>query len=455
MYGNGSSGAAEALTAAEAFNGSAKARIAHHNDCFLAAADDWGTYVSTPYETDKAYLEQDTKYLINGGETCNDNPTYTNCTNAQAELSRFHFTYLNVDYHPDVLSRWTTQGCYNTIKQKLGYRIELIDGTFTTTASTSFKYDINVTLRNVGYAAPVDQRRKVELVLKNNATSEEYKVVLSGIDTRTWLPGSNYTINTSVGIGVIPNGEYNLYLAIRDTGVNITNNAKYAIQFANTGTWNADGGYNLIKAVTVNSSINPGTGFYSGPQWFGTPVTLANYLAAFSGKHSDGKNTIYWKALNQNAISQFELERSANGQQFQKIATVGLNETIDQYNFIDDNLGTAPDYYYRLKVIKTTGNIDYSKVIKISKQKRPIELTAIYPQPIRSTINVELQSDKTTSATITIRDLNGIVSVLKQVNLQTGTNIINNIDVSKLAAGTYLFSLETSDVVKHVKIVKL
>ncbi len=32
------------LAANEAFNGTDKARIGFHNDCFLASADDYGTY---------------------------------------------------------------------------------------------------------------------------------------------------------------------------------------------------------------------------------------------------------------------------------------------------------------------------------------------------------------------------------------------------------------------------
>ena len=50
-----------ALTSTEAFTGTAKSRIGHHNDCFLASADDFGTYSSPA--TDKAYLGVENLYV--------------------------------------------------------------------------------------------------------------------------------------------------------------------------------------------------------------------------------------------------------------------------------------------------------------------------------------------------------------------------------------------------------
>ena len=40
-----------ALTPAQAYNGSAQARVGHHNDCFLASPDDFGTYENTAVDT--------------------------------------------------------------------------------------------------------------------------------------------------------------------------------------------------------------------------------------------------------------------------------------------------------------------------------------------------------------------------------------------------------------------
>ena len=48
-----------------------KARLGHHNDCFLASDTDYGTYRNKTAEY--AYLQLDNQYVPMGGETCNLN----------------------------------------------------------------------------------------------------------------------------------------------------------------------------------------------------------------------------------------------------------------------------------------------------------------------------------------------------------------------------------------------
>jgi Domain of unknown function (DUF4832)/Domain of unknown function (DUF4874) len=267
MYGNGSSGTSAALQLPNAYTDAAIARVAHHNDCFLASSSDYGTYINIT--NDKNYLEQDTKYLINGGEVCNDNPTYTNCINAQAELKRLHFTFLNNDYNTTVLNRWNTEGCLQNAKNNLGYRLELIDGTYTDNAKPGYTYNINFNVRNVGYAPPYE-RKQIRLILKNNATNVQTVLILSNLDSRYWLPDSTYNINISAGIGKLPQGTYSLYFAIKDGAVSIANNPLQSIQFANTGVWDATLGYNLLKNnISISSANVFGTLPYTGNLWFG------------------------------------------------------------------------------------------------------------------------------------------------------------------------------------------
>ncbi|HZC26632.1 MAG TPA: DUF4874 domain-containing protein, partial [Actinopolymorphaceae bacterium] len=88
-----------ALTDDEAFSGSVAARIGHHNDCFLASPDDFGTFLSDPITLDQEYLAQDSKFVPVGGETCTVNPPRSEWPSAEAEMTRYHYSYLNTDYN--------------------------------------------------------------------------------------------------------------------------------------------------------------------------------------------------------------------------------------------------------------------------------------------------------------------------------------------------------------------
>jgi len=453
MYGTGASGTASALTAAQAYNGSSQSRIGHHNDCFLASSSDYGTYIDVV--EDKNYLEQDTKYTFNGGEVCNNDITYTNCTNAQAELARFHYSYLNNDYNATVLNQWVTDGCFTTIKQKLGYRLELLDGTYTNTGSQSYSYSVNINLRNVGYAPPYEQKN-VQLILKNNSTSTEYAVSLNTIDNRFWLPGSVYNINTTVGIGNIPNGTYNLYLALKDTGSTIASNPNYAIQFANTGTWEATKGYNLLKTITVTSGTNPGTATYAGSLWFGTPIAVPIHLRDFNFRSVDRGTEIYWTMNENNEYSKYEVERSENGIDFNTIGERKSlsNSGINKYDFLDAAVLNANIIYYRIKIISKNGTFEYSPVLRVRKTGNALSVLTVYPTPTTGVMNIELNNTVKGIVTIEVVDVNGII--LKKASYMTsiGYNVINSVSIADLPSGVYVLKIGNGTAAAYHKIVK-
>ncbi|MGN1247698.1 MAG: DUF4874 domain-containing protein, partial [Paludibacteraceae bacterium] len=109
------------LTEAEAYQNTPKARLCGHNDCFVASANDVGTYSSPE---DKAFWAEDTKYTFMGGETCGE-CYYSTGENAIAQMERFHWTYLNRSYHSGVLNSWITSGHMDEVKRRLGYRLVL------------------------------------------------------------------------------------------------------------------------------------------------------------------------------------------------------------------------------------------------------------------------------------------------------------------------------------------
>ncbi|KAE9547359.1 hypothetical protein FO519_009428, partial [Halicephalobus sp. NKZ332] len=143
-------GTTKAITQSQAYNGSNRARLAHHNDCFLASATDEGTYTNTSVEY--PYLHNETKYLAMGGETCALNPPRTDCSKALSELKYFHWSYLNTDYNSDVLKGFISGGCMDQIKKSLGYRFELVNGTFTQSANIGGSFPLALTIRNSAYS---------------------------------------------------------------------------------------------------------------------------------------------------------------------------------------------------------------------------------------------------------------------------------------------------------------
>ncbi len=258
------------MTAAEAHTGTKRSRIAFHNDCFLAAADDLGTHWD--YGSDataasdqtailKPYAAAEGMFTAIGGETCSDAYSPQNdCSGiALSEMASLHYSFLNSDYNNAVNNDWETGSCMDEIKQKLGYRFVMLDGTYPATASSGGSLSFTLNLENVGFAAPYNERA-LELVLRHITTAVEYKISLSGsnTDTRFWYTG-NVTLDATASLpSTLPDGDYQVLLHILDPSNNnaVANRPEYSIQLANTNTWEASTGFNdLNHIISISGTV--------------------------------------------------------------------------------------------------------------------------------------------------------------------------------------------------------
>jgi hypothetical protein len=238
---------ATALSTTGAFTNTAKARVGQHNDCFLASADDYGTYANVA--ADKAYLAQDNLYVPQGGKTCAVS-SYSGWTNANKDMTTLHYSYLNKDYNTSVLQSWGSN--INIAKRKLGYRFALTQGDYSSAVPSGGALNINFSVRNDGYAAPYNART-VELVLRNTSTGALYKFKLSA-DPRRWTPGATTAVSQSVTLTGVPAGSYALLLNLADPSPALAGRPEYAIRLANTGLWEAGTGFNALnQTVTVTN----------------------------------------------------------------------------------------------------------------------------------------------------------------------------------------------------------
>ena len=246
------------LTAAEAWQNTPKARLAHHNDAFLERWGDMGTYEDTA--TQKPYIAQETLYVPLGGESCilDDSiaDAHASFAKTTAEMSRLHWTFIQSGYSEVVTNKWRQNGTFDELNKKMGYRYQLINGTYGETVSQGGSLSVNMRIKNVGYA-PLYNERPAYIVLKNG--SNVYPLKLAS-DPRTWLPnGVVTTINEFITVPAnVPMGTYQLYLWLPDAYASLADNPAYAVRFANVNLWDASTGMNKLNAtvtVTVGQGI--------------------------------------------------------------------------------------------------------------------------------------------------------------------------------------------------------
>lgn len=227
------------LTPELAHDGSPLSRIGHVNDCFLASDDDFGTYQLLG---EKDYAIADSAFVSVGGETCAVNPPRSECPSALDELALLHFTHLNADYHPDVLSAWEQDGCYATIACRLGYRLALVDLRWAATVSPGATLPVAFELFNDGFAAPVNPREAV-LVFDGPTRVE----VATGLDVRSVLAGESISICVDAPLPAdLPLGSYRIGLRLADADPTLADDPRQAIRLVE-GEWSE--GINWLDAT--------------------------------------------------------------------------------------------------------------------------------------------------------------------------------------------------------------
>jgi hypothetical protein len=187
----------------------------------------------------KNYVINDSKYSPVGGETCNDNEAFTNCTNAIKELKTLHWSYINEFYHPDVIQRWKDEGCYEEISENIGYRLVAKDLSL---EQSSKNLKIALSINNKGYAAPYTLS-DVKLILKDINTTNEYLFELNNTDVRTFYSQETNLIQSSISLNEVNKGEYCLYIKLSKNYANI--------KLSNLNMWNDEVAANLLKCEIV------------------------------------------------------------------------------------------------------------------------------------------------------------------------------------------------------------
>ncbi|MCR5017672.1 MAG: DUF4832 domain-containing protein [Bacteroidales bacterium] len=242
MYGWG---LADTITRAEAHLPTTKARLAGHNDCFLANSSDQGTFNGP---MDKQYWRAETNYTIMGGETCALS-NFCQCDNAVNEVKLQHFSYIHIGYEPSVISYWKRNGCYDDMRRNLGYRFALTEGYFSKNPVAGEDYRFVIKVKNDGYASAMNPR-DAEFVL-TDASGKVLAVYPLDSDPRFWMPGETQVLDYTISIPSGATGTLGLYLNLPDPCENLRNNPLFSIAMANPEVWDEKTGYNLLRELQL------------------------------------------------------------------------------------------------------------------------------------------------------------------------------------------------------------
>lgn len=236
---------ADSLTLETAYNGSDISRLCGHNDCFGATSSDMGTFSG---KNTRDFWKHETKYVMMGGETCQVS-NFCKCNQSLQDMMDYHWTYLNAGYNTDVINRWKTDGCFDEIERRLGYRLSLTELSHTQSPVAGADFKIILNIRNTGFAAPANPRAVELILMDENGNKTVYE--LSDIDPRYWFAGETVTIERTIKLPADASGECSLYLNLPDPKLTLHDNPLFSIRLANDDVWEEATGYNKVTEFTL------------------------------------------------------------------------------------------------------------------------------------------------------------------------------------------------------------
>ncbi|MFP5041802.1 autotransporter-associated beta strand repeat-containing protein [Parasediminibacterium sp. JCM 36343] len=177
---------------------------------------------------------------------------------------------------------------------------------------------------------------------------------------------------------------------------------------------------------------------------FGTNSgTLPVNFTSITATENGGGVAVKWKVAQENNIASYNVERSVDGVSFAAITTVKATGSVS-YTIQDNLVPAASALYYRIKAIEQSGGKSvYSQVAKLTLDNSQLTTKlSIYPNPVKSQLNLSLSHASNGSYTVRVVTVAGI-EVLRQAVQTSGTAI--SINASKLASGVYMAELTNAN----------
>jgi hypothetical protein len=185
-----------------------------------------------------------------------------------------------------------------------------------------------------------------------------------------------------------------------------------------------------FSSWTVSNHANP------------LPVELSRFTAERQGAAA----RLRWATASERNNAQFEVESSADGQYFRRIATVPSRSTSGQgaaYEASDLNLNLygVATVFYRLRQVDRDSTVSFSPVRPVTAGGGVALRLQAYPNPFREGITVALEASAAGTASMVLRDALGRAVWQQTVMLSRGGNSYMLVGPAALPPGVYSLTL--------------
>ena len=265
-------------------------------------------------------------------------------------------------------------------------------------------------------------------------------VLQDGGRNHIWVVGPTHTAATPAVrlFGKTPSGS-------EPTGITFTPDYKFMfLSFQHPSTGNAT---SQLDAAGISVVFNTHTTVViARTENLGPTATLPLNFTEFKLAEDNNTPRLSWSVSNVVNHARFEIERSLDGRNFEKIyeeKKILTNGSSHSFVYNDRQVpATGTLVYYRIKEVGINGDFHYSEIRSIKLNPKDYEIV-VYPNPANEILNIDYTSTQTNVVTIGIVDAMGRIVLTEQKTVSPGKNMLQA-EIHKLAKGNYTLFINSN-----------
>lgn len=166
-------------------------------------------------------------------------------------------------------------------------------------------------------------------------------------------------------------------------------------------------------------------------------------LTSFAAISVENGVELSWRTASETNNKGFEVQRSADGVNFSRVAFVeGHGTTADAHVYAYSDKVSGGKYYYRLKQVDMAGAYSYSQTVEVNgAAPRAFALSQNYPNPFNPSTRISFALPVDAKVTLNVYNMLGqLVAAVADNAFAAGTHDVQ-FNASALSSGLYIYTI--------------
>lgn len=211
----------------------------------------------------------------------------------------------------------------------------------------------------------------------------------------------------------------------------------------------------ITSATTYQFTVTSAAGAWAADRFkivFKSNSTLPVTFTSINAYAKNNGVQVEWNVANETGINTYDVQRSVDGINFYKIATVTANRSVAYNSF--DAAPVKGVNYYRIKSVGSNGEPAYTPVVKVNIGTTEESAITVYPNPVKGNVfNLQVNGLDKGIYTLSIYNQQAQKVITQVISVNSGSYVQPVKLLKTLSKGIYRLELLNERQVKQTQII--